>query len=154
MMTTTPGPDTSDHLGERFLATVGLLARAAVDDVVQYRIEQEYGIADAEAAAGGAATRAVIHITDDIRPLYVGYNGTDIGLRGLAEALLRQLVTAGLDARRCQCGRSDAGERGESHGHRGACEGHFEADVPPVDGMLMCGTCHGAVWRARGGVEA
>lgn len=140
-----------DHPGDLYLADVSIPARAAVDDVVEYRIEREYGIEDAEDAMGGAAIRAVILITDDIRPRYTAATGSDHGIKGLAEALLRMLVTAGLEARLCQCNAGSDPHARVGHDHVGECSGHYEADVPPIDGMLMCGTCHGAVWRARGG---
>lgn len=56
---------------------------------------------------------------------------------------VRHLVREGLAARLCQCTYRGADTR---HMHpRARCEYHFEADVEPLDGLLLCGWCHNAV---------
>jgi hypothetical protein len=135
--------DQIDDLGGRALATVSLEARAAVESAVEHMIEREYGTGD-PASLRGASQLATAAITLDIRPLYVETNGTDRGVESLAAILFRILVRDGLDQRRCPCVLTGVG-----HHHVGQCSAHYEADVPPIDGERLCGTCHVAVYATK-----
>jgi hypothetical protein len=127
---------------------------AAVRNLIDYLIEREHG-QDVEAEINGVRAVARAGIQFDLRNEYPARRpASTAALEALVDTELRMLVRDGLAARRCQCAQMHAaGLRRVTgdveHGHNGACEGHTEADVPEVDGYLLCGGCHGAEWRAR-----
>lgn len=115
--------------------------RVIVAGLVDTTIEREYQAPDAEDRVNGATILAVAALKFDLGPTFRRMNGefaTDRGLEQLARTQLRILVKAGLDARLCQCMEMGA----PRHGHSGRCTGHTEADVPPVNGKRLCGTCY------------
>jgi hypothetical protein len=118
---------------------------AQVAAVVESTIEQEYRLPDADAVLKGARMTAIAAIEMDLRVAWTErYNGEG-GLRGYADTVLRGLVAEGLKARECQCAVTSATAPG--HNHRETCHGHYEADVPPISGRLLCGPCHGDLYR-------
>ncbi len=126
-----------NDLAARYDAQIGAATRAAVANIVDYRIEAEYGHRNPGEA--GAMMIAEAAATLDLRPLYVEINGDDRHLRGLVDSTLRILIAEGLEARRCQCHTINGAC---PHGIDGHCTGHTEADVPPIRGALLCGRCH------------
>ncbi|PZG06281.1 hypothetical protein C1I95_32125, partial [Micromonospora craterilacus] len=120
--------------------------RAAVANLVDYTIEREYGN-DVTDEIKGATMVALAGLHFDL--LDAGAADAE-GTRGLAETTLRILLRTGLAARICQC------RQLHPHGckHGGAvgslwCDRHYEADVPAIDGALLCGTCHVVEYEAR-----
>lgn len=134
---------TIDHPGDLYLADVTFETRAVAAGIVEYRIDREYGKVDDDGLRG-ATMLALAAIKMDINRRYVALNGSEDRIDGLADSLLRLLVAEGLDARRCQCPVTDPNQL-VGHDHSGPCEGHYEADVPAIDGARLCGTCHVAV---------
>ena len=132
--------DRDDALSARIDGAVSPETRAAIASVVEHTIEREHGQGDAAAAAGARAI-ALAGLQMDLHGVAAELGGDDRALRGLADTQLRILITQGLDARRCQCPAVTPAER-EGHGHSTACEGHYEADVPEVDGRRLCGACY------------
>lgn len=127
-----PMPDTD------LLAPISDETRAAIASVVEGTIEREYGITN---TVEGARFLAIAGLEMDLGAAWHAANpGHEIGLRGYTESTLRILVTAGLKARECQCNTSS--DRDRTHNHRYTCHNHYEADVPPIDGMKLCGACH------------
>lgn len=120
---------------------------AAIANLTDYSIEHEYGVVGAVDRVLGATTVALAGLQFDLRAQFVSINGTDAGLAGYAQATLRVLVRQGLEARLCQCHTINDGRC--PHAHVGSCGGHYEADVPAIDGALLCGTCHIAEYQAR-----
>lgn len=133
MTDTTPIPPLSDG------------TKTAVANLVDYTIEREYGH-DVDAAIRGARTVALSGLQFDLRDQFIGINGHDNGLDRYAEATLRILARDGLEVRRCQCHTINGTCQ---HGTGASCGSHYEADVPPIDGALLCGTCHIAEYQAR-----
>lgn len=122
--------------------------RAAVANVVDYQIEREYG-RDVAAEIQGATTLALAGLRFDLRERFMSINGSDNGLDGYARSTLRILVRDGLVERECQCRRMHPD--GRAHGHVYTCHVHYESDVPPIDGVLLCGGCHIAEYQTRQG---
>lgn len=116
---------------------------AAIANLTDYSIEHEYGVPGATGRVLGATTVALAGLQFDLRAQFVSINGTDAGLAGYAQATLRILLRDGLEARRCQCHTLNGIC---PHGTAARCEGHYEADVPPIDGARLCGTCHAAMY--------
>jgi hypothetical protein len=116
--------------------------RAAVANIVDYRIEAEYG--QPNPGEAGAMALATASATLDLRPLYMQINGDDRHLAALVDNTLRILIADGLEARRCQCHTINGAC---PHGIDGRCTGHTEADVPPIRGALLCGRCHVAEYQ-------
>ncbi len=131
-----------NDLAARYDAQISDTTRAAIANIVDYRIEAEYG--QPNPGEAGAMTIAVASATQDLRPLYVQLNGDDRHLRSLVDTTLRILITDGLEARRCQCHTINGAC---PHGVDGHCTGHTETDVPPIRGALLCGRCHVAEYR-------
>lgn len=122
--------------------------RAAVANVVDYTIEAEYG--QPTPGMDGARMLALGGLMIDLGDEHRRTNGalaTDASLRSVAETTLRILIRDGLAARECQCRQLTGG--GCTHGERGVCHRHYEADVPPIDGALLCGTCHVTEYQTR-----
>lgn len=122
--------------------------RAAIANLVEYTIAREYG----QDASGltGARMLARAGLEFDLREDYLSRtDGDEHGLTGLADTTLRILVRDGLAARLCQCAQLHPG--GCAHGPSTVvwCPGHYESDVPPIGGALLCGTCHGAEYSAH-----
>jgi len=133
MSTTTELPPLSDG------------TKAAIANVVDYKIEREHG-QDTADAEQGARMIALAGLQFDL--LAAGADAERV--RGLAETTLRILVREGLAARVCQC--RQLHPHGCPHGSAVGslwCGGHYEADVPPIDGALLCGACHVAEYQAR-----
>lgn len=119
---------------------------AAITNLIEYTIEREYG-QDVDVALRGARTLALAGLQFDLRDQFVNINGHDNGLVGYAESTLRILVRDGLAARVCQC--SKLNPAGCRHGRRYTCSDHYEADVPPINGALLCGTCYIGEYQTR-----
>jgi hypothetical protein len=129
-------------LSDRYAALVSIGTRAVVASLVEHEIEREYGTGDADGRTG-ATMLARAGIRMDWHSLWVQIHGTDSGLDAAADMHLRTMVREGLEARRCQCPHDGVGDHlADGHGHRGLCEGHYEADVPPVKGLKFCGSCY------------
>lgn len=129
------------------LAPISAETRGAVASVVEATIEREYQVDGAEASLKGATLIALAGLDMDLggawREAHTGY---DTGLRGYTETALRILVAEGLLQRECQCNTSS--DRDRTHNHRYTCHNHYEAEVPPIDGMLLCGPCHVDLYQA------
>lgn len=119
---------------------------AAVNNLVDYTIEAEYGNAVADEIRG-ARTVALGALQFDLRDQFTGLNGDDYGLSGYADATLRVLIRDGLATRVCQCRQLHATCPHKQTGMP-FCADHFEADVPPVRGARLCGTCHVAEYQS------
>lgn len=126
---------------------------AAVDQLVDYAILREYGIVVDEGGyliedqVIGATMIAKAGLQFDLIEQFKGMNqGKTDGLDGYVDATLRVLVSDGIEGRRCQCHTINGTC---SHGTAARCEGHYESDVPPIDGVLLCGTCHIAEHQTR-----
>ena len=119
--------------------------RAAVANLVDYEIEREYGN-DVAGQIRGAKTLALAGLQFDLLD-----SGSPVeGVQGVAETTLRILVRDGLAARVCQC--RQIHPHGCKHGSAVGslfCGRHYEADVPAIDGALLCGTCHVAEYETR-----
>jgi len=125
---------------------------AAIASVVEHQIAFTYRRRDGVevlAELRGARILARAGIALDSTNAWGRHFGNTTGLDTAADSLLRQLVRDGLAARRCQCDqlpehRFDNQLDGNCpHGIDLQCTGHFEADVPPVDGVYrLCGTCY------------
>lgn len=123
--------------------------RAAIASLVDARIDREHGGA-VEDQIRGATMLATAGLQFDLYQQYVTANGDDRGLRGYVDTALRILVREGLAARVCQC--RQLHPHGCKHGSAVGqlwCGGHYEADVPPIDGALLCGDCYVAEYQAR-----
>lgn len=135
--------DTTDHptLG----AALSEATASAVAEVVEHTIGGEYG-RDVAAALADARKRAIEGLTGDLGERYAAVaagHATAGGLRAVAETSLRILVRDGLRARRCQCDGNTAGSTGpHPHPVGSLCDGHYDADTPPVEGRLLCGGCY------------
>lgn len=143
-MNTTP---TSDDLLAHYAGLVSAETRAIVANIVEYEIEREYGNAGT-GDVRGAWILAVAAIRMDWSRYWMQINGvgaaSERALDQAADMHLRTLVREGLEARRCGC-------LNLRHSHpAGGCSGHTEADVPPIDGQLLCGPCHIAIYQAQG----
>jgi hypothetical protein len=119
-----------------------------VDTLVGYTIEREYGSTTAPIA--GARILALASLQFDLADAHQERGGQPEHLQSYAETVLRMLVKSGLAARRCQCRIIGNHER-DGHEHIGACPRHYEADVPELGGVLLCGTCHVAMFRSAKG---
>ncbi|WP_431881954.1 hypothetical protein [Micromonospora chalcea] len=132
--------------------TTGLIAapsaatRVAVTNLVDYEIEREYG-RNVGAEIAGATSLAVAGLIHDLRDEYARRNGGSDGVEAYARSVLRIMVRDGLTERLCQC-RSIRPAARHPHGNM-PCDRHFEVDVPPIDGVLLCGGCHVAESDAR-----
>lgn len=125
---------------------------AAIANLVEYTIEKEYGTFT-EGARIGARITAIAGVQMDVAAAYLERNaGDDRYLHGYADTTVRMLVAEGLEARRCQC--AAVLDELAGHDHIGACAGHYEADVPQLDGKLLCGTCHVAVYNRANGLSS
>jgi hypothetical protein len=122
---------------------------AAIWRVINDDIEHEHG--------GGSKEQREAHkrdatrrLRDDLHDKWVQENGNDRSLAGFAYVQLRMLVAEGLATRECQCAKLH--RHGCPHqGHRGLlfCNGHWEADVPLIDGTPLCGACHVGEFQKR-----
>lgn len=102
--------------------------RAAVAAFVDATIEHEYGRGDPAAARLNAHTA-----------LTADFNGNHLH----ADSQLRLMTRAGLAQRVCQC--KQLHPHGCPHGSASGslwCGRHYESDVPPMAGALLCGTCY------------
>ena len=145
---TNPDPLAAEFTAEA-TAALSPETRAAVAALVDRRIEREHGTAD-DTQVQGARRIAVAGIQMDIHRTYVKYSGSDRGVATSADLLLRHLVDEGLAARLCHC--AHLHPHGCPHGSAIGqlfCGGHYEADVPAIDGALLCGTCHVAEYQTR-----
>lgn len=119
--------------------------RTAVDNLVDYMIEREYGH-DVADAIKGVTMIADAGLQFDLRAA----GATQEQLQaGLVHTTLRILVRDGLAARVCQCRRLHP--NGCPHGAATGslwCDNHYEADVPELSGVKLCGTCHVAEYEA------
>lgn len=136
----------SDDRVTRIDAAITDITRFIVNRVVEYRIEGEYG--HPNEGENAAVMLATAGISMDIHRTFVAINGTDHGVDSLAATLLRQLVNAGLEARRCQCAVVNPNKLGGHNHISGRCGAHYEADVPELGGKRLCGSCHVAIWQA------
>lgn len=131
----------------RFEAAISNETKAAVANLVDYTIEREYGHG-VTAEMNGARTLALAGIRMDWHALYVQTNGDDRHLASAADSQLRVMVEAGLASRRCQCTLHVAPG---SHRHVDyRCTGHYEADVPAVGDLRLCGNCYPVYADAAG----
>ena len=88
---------------------------------------EERAAFEAAAHARRAARNAV---QEDLRPTRIDMFGDDRFLTGYADSTVAIDLYRGLEARRCQSPTNPT------------CTGHFEADVPPVDGRKLCSECY------------
>lgn len=114
--------------------------RIAVAALVDATVEHEYGHSKTL-----TATREAAHATlvKDLRSSYVTRTGNGDGLLAYVDITLRILIRDGLATRVCQC--RQLHPHGCPHGSASGsiwCARHYEADVPPLNGALLCGTCH------------
>lgn len=120
--------------------------RAAIANLVDYEIEREYGH-DVTAAMAGARMIALGGLQMDL----LASGAPQDTVQNVAEIDLRILIREGLATRVCQC--QQLHRHGCPHGSAVGqlwCGKHYEADVPPIDGALLCGDCHVAEYQARG----
>lgn len=127
---------------------------AAIASLVEVRIAREYGLLSIddqplEDVETGGRMLAEAGIKFDGGDAYLAFTGDEHGLSSWAYQEVNRLIAQGLAARTCQC--SQLPQRGlfRDHEHREICTGHYEIDVPPIDGLLLCGDCHGVEYRAR-----
>ncbi|MBM0205766.1 hypothetical protein JNW90_24185 [Micromonospora sp. STR1s_5] len=113
---------------------------AAVANLVDFAIQREYGH-DVTALNAAARDLALAGLTFDLRDFFVSLNGSDHRLRGYVESQLSILVRDGLAERACQWRKL--------HPEALTCSHHYEHDVPPIDGALLCGTHHIEEYQAR-----
>lgn len=114
--------------------------RAAIANLVEYEIEREYGH-DVKAAAAGARMIALGGLQLDLRADYLARTGDESQFSGYVDSTLRILIRDGLAERACQNRKLNPTAL--------PCRNHYEADVPPIDGALLCGTHHIAEYEAR-----
>jgi hypothetical protein len=122
----------------------------ALDGTVELIIAREHGAVEFEGRPIDEAIvvgreLAAAGIRHDARTAYEAFTGGDdrylsAWVRGEAAVLIK----ARLVARECQCRRFPQAGLFRGHGHADLCTGHYETDVPPVQGLLLCGTCYGA----------
>lgn len=129
--------------------------RAGIATLIEARIAREYGQTaidgqDVALVESGARMLVEAGLHFDARPAFLAFaKGDERGLNGWVDSEIRILLKEGLAARECQCRQLAHGGLDRNHGHRDTCHRHYEADVPPIDGLLLCGTCHGAEYQAR-----
>jgi antitoxin (DNA-binding transcriptional repressor) of toxin-antitoxin stability system len=124
---------------------------AAIANIVDATIDKEYGVQGAEVLRLGAAMIAQAGLHFDLREAYLQLpdNRGEQGLAGLVETELRMRVAEGLEARTCQCRQIQGVCRHSSNPTGLPCAGHYEADVPPIRGLLLCGPCHADEYEAQ-----
>lgn len=115
-----------------------------IGTLAQYTIEREYG--STTAPVDGARMLTIASLQFDLADAHAERGGQPEHLPSYAESVLRKLLRSALSARRCQCMVVDHAHR-SGHDHIGACTRHYEADVPPLDGKLLCGTCYVATYE-------
>lgn len=114
------------------------VSAACLDSLVEATIEREYGrLSPGELAVARQIAQAAVMAE-------TGGNASS------AAWDLRPRLHAALEARRCACKGS---HKNTMYDHRhGHCSNHTEADVPPLDGLLLCGTCHVLAHNAAHGI--
>lgn len=119
----------------------------ALDGTVELIIAREYGATEFEGrpiAEAIAAGRELARggVARDARIAYEAFTGGDERyLRTWSQQETITLIKARLSARECQCRQLPRGGL-DRHEHRDVCHNHYEADVPPVNGLYLCGTCY------------
>jgi hypothetical protein len=123
---------------------------AAIAQCVEARIAREYRRDSLPLAAALEAAEAGVYA--DAREAFQRFTGGDErGLNGWVNGEVQILMNAGLVARECQCRRLGSGRLSRNHRQHAdldVCHRHYEADVPLLAGLLLCGDCHVAEWEA------
>lgn len=138
-------------VASRLVGPISDGGRTAVARVVESTIEHEYGRATT-ADLASVTSAAVATLAADLDEAFRRQTGTDQGLGLYSVSALRELVDEALAERVCQC-RSLHPRQCPHESTSGSlwCDGHYEADVPPLGGALLCGTCYIGEYQARGG---
>src|SRR3954468_5121522 len=123
---------------------------AALDRVVEEEVLHEYQVGR-QHARSSAWNFARERVAEDGREAFVARNpGYENRVWSWAQGAVDMMVKARLVERECQCRRLRYPVLPAFHGHgANICHSHYEADVPELDGLLLCGTCYVVEWDAR-----
>lgn len=136
-------------------AHVSEATTAAIACLVDAEIAREYGQTHVSGqpvkdVVEGALMLLSASLEVDLREAFVAATGSDRRLAPYAQACRSILVRDALAARECQCRQLGGAGLDGAHGHRDTCHGHYEADVPEIDGLRLCGECYIAEANRRG----
>lgn len=125
--------DTEAEIQAAMADAISVEALEFVSSCVEYRVQREYGD-DVQDALAGARMIAVAQLAFDLADAGVVPTGPEA--ESLAATQYNIMVAEGLEIRACQCGASGR----SSHGM--LCTGHYQTDVPVVEGKRLCGACY------------
>jgi hypothetical protein len=130
--------------------TLSAATEAALDRLVEEEVLHEYQVGNPHARAS-ALQLARERVAADGYEAFVARNpGYENRVWSWAQVEVNALVKARLVERECQCRRLRYPVLPAFHGHgMYICHRHYEADVPELDGLLLCGTCYVVEWDAR-----
>jgi hypothetical protein len=128
--------------------TLSPMTNIALDDLTDAVVRREYNMNTPDQVRA-LRKIAVAAMASDMRHNWLENETSDRGLTSAADTLVNIALTERLQQRECQCSRLHP--HGCSHYYKAEpfCKGHFEADVPDIDGVKLCGSCHNVEWQAR-----